>query len=362
MKIKKVFCMVLIFAIIVSILPQNVYAYNNMERECSVQEQLNGSKSNSDAVLAYYDVKTQTETLFTEKDLQETISEERNKGKIIGTSVEPQKATKSHVIHNLTKEEVERFEVARENTKEYYGIETSNIRAVDNRTLVSNPQADPYYRIAKLYFNHKLNASGTDWAGYVGTGFAIGYDLCATARHCLTDNYGNWATDFKAYYGYNGNNNTYCDLLKNVSAYIYYPQYITGKNADGTIQVDSDFDIAFVVWDKRTLEETGCFGMSSGLSEGMRLLTAGYPADRDNGNRMYRSVGSVSSFTDFRLRCNNIFCYPGQSGSAYYDSSLYAHGVITHTDLTSSGSVSGESSGRRFDSTLIEWLISAGHI
>lgn len=159
MKSRKVFIwMILIFAIIVSVLPQNAFA-DIMERECSVQEQFNGSNSNSDAVLAYYDVKTQTESLFTEKDLQETISEERNKGKIIGTSVEPQKATKSHVIHNLTKEEVERFEVARENTKEYYGIETSNIRAVDNRTLVSNPQADPYYRIAKLYFNHKLNAS-----------------------------------------------------------------------------------------------------------------------------------------------------------------------------------------------------------
>lgn len=353
--------MVITFAMIVALLPQDAYAYN-VESINTMQTVSDESGSDSDAVLAYYDVETQTETLLTEKDLQDTISNARKRNRSIGTTVEPQSAVEPHTIQNLTEDEIEQFDEAADNTREYYGETASNMRAIDNRTLVSNPQADPYYRMAKLYYTQKTNASGTTSGGYMGTGFAVGYNLCATARHCITDDYGNWSTDFKAYYGYNGYNNTYCDLLDNVWGYIYYPQYITGKSSNGKIQVDMDYDIAFVIWGERTVEETGCLGMSSEISNGMSLITAGYPGDRDNGYRMYRAAGNVTSFTNLRLKCDNIYCYPGQSGSAYYDAGLYAHGVITHTDMLSNDVVSGESSGRRFDATLIQWLQSNGYV
>lgn len=356
MKSKKIFVsLTLVFSMIVMLLPYNANACVMTKNT----EGLNDSSDNSDAVLAYYDVKTQKETLFTEKDLQDTISRAK-KVRNVGTQTEPKEATVPQTIQKMAEEEMRQFEEARQNTIEYYGETANNLRVVDNRTLVSNPQGGPYYSLAKLFYTKKTNAAGTTSSSYIASGFAVGKNLCATARHCLTDNYGNWASDFKAYYGYD--RGTYCDLLTNVSAYIYYPQYITGKNADGTIEVDSNYDIAFVVWGERTVEETGCLGMSSEISNGMNLISAGYPGDLDGGERMYQSIGNVTSFTNLRMNCDNIYCHPGQSGSAYYDTDLFAHGVMTHTRVSGTGEVIGDSSGRRFDSTLIEWLISGGYV
>lgn len=337
-------------------MPQSVSAN---EKENNTAHQLSDADSN--AVLAYYDVKTQTETLITADEIQDVVSGTQRRSSTNSKEFLPQSATEPQVPKRLTDEEQELLNEAKNNTLEYYG-ETPFSRAIDNRTLVSNPQGDPYYRIAKLYFSMAQNAAGTQKEGYMGTGFAIGPNLCATARHCLTDNYGNWVSDFKAYYGYNGMNNTYSNLLTNVSGYIYYPAYITGTNSDGTITTDSNYDVAFVIWGERTVEKTGCFGMNSAIDNGLSLRTAGYPKDRDGGYRMYEAYGDVTSYTDLQLRCNNIYCYGGQSGSPYFDSDYYAHGILTHTDLDGSGRVSGESSGRRFDYELIVWLQNSNYI
>lgn len=351
MKMKKIISVLMVFVLTIMMIPQNVLAFDS---ENSNKYQM--PDAGSDAVLAYYDVKTQTETLITEDELQAVLSSSQRRGNTSTAEFAPQTATEPQVQKSLTETEKQMFDEAKNNTLEYYGQSQMLTRAVDNRNLVSNPQADPYYRIAKLYFSHATNAAGTQKGGYMGTGFAIGPNLCATARHCLTDDYGNWSTDFKAYYGYNGNNNTYSNLFTNVSAYIYYPQYITGTGADGKITTDANYDVAFVIWGERTVEKTGCFGMSSDISNGMSLRTAGYPGDRDYGNRMYEAYGSVTSYTSLRLGCDNIYCAGGQSGSPYFDASYYAHGVLTHTNMLSATVVSGESSGRRYDYSLIVWL------
>lgn len=350
MKMKKIISVFIVFVMMITIMPQSVSAHeegNNTGYQVS--------DAGSDVVLAYYDVNTQTETLITADEIQDVVSGAQRRSSTNSTEFAPRSATEPQVPKQLTYEEQEQLNEAQENTMEYYG-ETKSSRAVDNRTLVSNPQSDPYYRIAKLYFSKATNAAGTQKAGYMGTGFAIGPNLCATARHCLTDDYGNWVSDFKAYYGYNGLNNTYSNLLTNVSGYIYYPAYITGTNSDGKVTTDSNYDVAFVIWGERTVEKTGCLGMSSSINTGLSLRTAGYPGDRDSGYRMYEAYGNVTSYTDLRLRCDNIYCNGGQSGSPYFDSDYYARGVMTHTDVNSSGGVSGESSGRRFDYTLIVWL------
>ena len=71
---------------------------------------------------------------------------------------------------------------------------------------------------------------------------------------------------------------------------------------------------------------------------------------------MYEAYGSVTSYTDQRLSCDNIYCAGGQSGSPYFDNDYYAHGILTHTRMLNSTQVSGESSGRRYDYSLIVWL------
>ena len=111
MKYRKIFIsMVVIFAMSVTFLPQNADAYN----VGSIHES-DESGSDSNAVLAYYDVKTKTETLFTEKDLQNAISKAKTRSSI-ETTIEPQGATEPHSIQNLTQYEIEQFEEARENT------------------------------------------------------------------------------------------------------------------------------------------------------------------------------------------------------------------------------------------------------
>ena len=349
MKMKKAFSVLMIFVLTIMLIPQDIFA-------CDLKDNCQSLDAGSDAVLAYYDVKTQTETLITEDELQAVVSSAQRKRSVDTAEFEPQSASEPQEQKLLTKKEKQMFDDAKNNTLEYYGESQKSTRAIDNRSLVSNPQADPYYRIAKLYFSETTNAAGTQKAGYMGTGFAVGPNLCATARHCLTDSYGKWVTDFKAYYGYNGYNNTYSNCFSNVSGYIYYPQYITGTNADGTITTDSNYDVAYVIWGERTVEKTGCFGMSSAISNGMNLRTAGYPGDRDNGYRMYEAYGSVTSYTDQRLSCDNIYCAGGQSGSPYFDNDYYAHGILTHTRMLNSTQVSGESSGRRYDYSLIVWL------
>lgn len=216
--------------------------------------------------------------------------------------------------------------------------------------------------MARLSFSKAKNAAGTERKAGMGTGFAVGSNLCATARHCVTDDYGKWVTDFRAYYGYNGSRNTYDCLMTNVKGYIYYPQYITGTKADGEIIADGNYDVAVVIWGESTIDKVGCFGIDYDISNGMNLKTAGYPGDLDNGNRMYEAYGSVTSFTDLRLCCNDIYCNGGQSGSPYFDSDWYVHGVLTHTGVNSSGVVTGESSGRRFDYTLYVWLQNNGYL
>lgn len=332
----RLFTFVIMFSLVVctlqAVLASNVVVHAGEKGESSL---------NDEVVLAYYDVKTGKETLYRASDF------EKMRGVRVNNVVYPKSATNEIVEKKLSTSEIENLNKAQ--TKDNFEMETISTRTVDNRMLVSNPQADPYYKIAKLYFNQAYNSLG-ETGNYMGTGFAVGNRLCATARHCLTDNYGNWSTNFTAYYGYNGNNNTYNNKLTNVSGYIYYPQYITGKNADGTIITDPDYDIAFVIWDQRTVEMTGCFGMNSALNNNMALRTAGYPGDLNSGLRMYESYGNLTGSTDLRMFCNNIYCMGGQSGSTYFDADQFVYGVITHT-------AEGASSGRRLDSAVIQWII-----
>ena len=331
----------------------------------------NVTSNNSDAVLAYYDVESKTETLYTANELQNMLNK-RNVAKNTTISSKSQMPEKKSNTKKLSTKEISDFAKAKADTMN----ETSNEVAYtqntltssastntnDGRTLVNDASSDPYYRIAKLYFTQYTSQDKSTSSGYIGTGFAVGKNLCATARHCITDSYGNFDTSFKAYYGYNGSNNTYTNLFTDVSGYVYYPQYIASTNDDGTINVNTDYDIAFVIWNNETVSLTGCFGMSSTISTGMSLRTAGYPGDLNGGLRMDEDYGTVTSYTNLRMNCDDIYAFGGQSGSPYFDSNYYAYGIMTHTTVDSLGNVIGNSSGRRFDGTLIQWLIDAGYV
>lgn len=246
----------------------------------------------------------------------------------------------------LTQKEKENFKEARRNTEKLEGIDplagddlafdiSAFSVANDTRTLVSNPTQYPYYMVCKLLIEHQ------DGSMYIGSGFAVGNSLCATARHCITQQDGQFVKSITAYYGYN--NGSYTNKFSNVSSYIYQPDYTYGETTN---------DYAFIVWNTKTVSQTGCFGLSDDLYTNMTLKTAGYPGDMYSGERMISGYGSLNSFDNTNLYMG-MYCAGGQSGSPIYVDGPYAKGVLTH-------SAGATTVCRRFGG-LISWLKNNGY-
>lgn len=222
--------------------------------------------------------------------------------------------------------------------------EMDGIIGNDDRTLVSNVSTFPYYSVCKLVVTF---ASDPDHV-YLGTGFAVGRNLCCTARHCITDSTGAFPTSVTAYYGYAGGSYTY--KATDVSYYIYSPAYTYG----GIIN-----DYAFISWQNTNSGNTGCFGMQENATIGTALDTAGYPSEQGyNGEWMYKCSGTLTNTTNDNLYFN-MDVAKGQSGSPIYvnaSSGPYVNGIITHK------TGAGYNIGYRINSDLIQWLIDNGHI
>lgn len=91
--------------------------------------------------------------------------------------------------------------------------------------------------------------------------------------------------------------------------------------------------------------------MAEGFDEDETLIRiAGYPSAL-GGNRMYTGVGSLVNTTDTKLWYTGITASSGDSGGPLFNENLYAYGVHTHSGP----------SGRRFKSSLIQWLIDEGY-
>lgn len=197
-------------------------------------------------VLGYYDISTGKETLYTEEQLEKEFSIDAKK--LTGAvKTKARKATKAYKKTKLTKQQKKEIATAKEDASiggETFGIQVSdgilgnNIKKIESaenftasnmgdysdRMLVSK-NASYYNLVCKLTgegdFYDTTNSKkfhGTS----SGTGFAVGKKLCATARHCITDSYGNWLTNIKAYYGYDGDANEYTNLLTNVAGYVFF--------------------------------------------------------------------------------------------------------------------------------------------
>lgn len=342
--------LLIVLAILVA--PSKMYASNEL------QIAADDNFDDLEVVLAYYDLDTQTETLYTAKELQERFSANSSYGDSLVASA-PMEPTVISSEKKLTPQEKASFLEAERNTLEKYGTATLKnsfnlLAAKDNRKQVDE-KSNPYYRIAKCQFTKYTDKNKTKIAAYEGTGFAVGYNLCATARHCITDDYGNFVTHFWAYYGYDGVDDTYTNRITDVAGYVYFPQYITGTNADGTIKTDPAYDIAFVIWEEQTVSLTGCFGMSSNISQNMSIRSAGYPGDLNDGDLMYETKGNILSFNNLTLSSNHCAA-PGQSGSPYFDDNFYAYAVLT------GGYSDGTVAGCRITATLIQWLKDQGHV
>lgn len=328
---KYILIQVIVFAFSVN----SVFASDDVIVEDSHKSDTSGQ------VIAYYDVSTGTETLYTVED--ESLSSLLNMDTLIST--EPQMPTEPAEVHKLTADEIEENQEAEiDDDSNYESIMPLSEVEGDPRTLVTNLKKYPNYCIAKIFCSKPKKEDPTTIGRYYGTGFAIGKSAFVTARHCITDMYGNWGMNIKAYFAYNGVTNEYSVKVGNPKAYVYYPEYISSIDADGRINTNKKFDIVIIIWEENIIDKTGCFGVKCSINDGTKIKTAGYPKELNGGKRMYKCSGTVKSHTKYRLFLNNAVVTGGQSGSPVFDSNGYAYGLVSHSDA----------SGQRFRVELLD--------
>lgn len=307
-------------------------------------------------VLVYHDLATGVDTMITAAEAKSKFGLNIDP-ETLSVCTQPQKPMGKLTEKHLTEEEIKQIEDANKNGIDefnkcnifapYSNVSTKQMTAsinataesnAETRTLVANPGQYPYCSTAKIY-------SGNTW---IGTGFAIGARVLATARHCLQDSNG-WKSSLIAYFGFDNNANTYRYKAENPVAYISCP----AETMTETLE-----DWVFVVWGEDTVSYVGHFGMTGAGYTGMPVKTMGYPQDLNGGNKMYECSGTILDCRDYDFE-SDLRVYPGQSGSPVYEVGAdgpYAIAIMTHTWYPVNRSLA-----RRIDSSLVEWLISNGY-
>ncbi len=303
-----------------------------------------------EAILAYYDVEKGTETLITKEDIQQQEKQHRN---FLESNLEPDYPALKPSLKQLTESEKEKLKEADMNTLlhgtgEIQTVPSFNaIAAIYNRTLIPNPNAYPYYSVAKLYLFAR------DGSRHSGTGFAVGSNLCATSRHFITDKNGNFMKSITAYFGYDGAANSYTYKTSKAAGYIYDPRY--KHDGNGT-------DIAFIIWaNTATISHTGNFGISKEIPVSPLIGTMGYPKDFYSELKMTESYDSIFNHSVRHLYSANISEARMQSGAPVFvmkSEGPYAIGILTDRNYPGTKPLMG----RRFDALIIKWLCFNGYI
>lgn len=314
--------------------------------------------------IAVYNVETEKETVDELKDVKKKIAIESDNPEIIPHRIKMTKKEKwiMEKARNLSEVQEDASVESQDNAENTIsplpkiaklemlvgGAATSSdemegIVGTDNRIWVSNTSQFPYYSTCKLIVTFASHPG----VYYMGTGFALGKNLCCTARHNITDETGAFPSSVTAYFGYN--NGTYTYKATDVAHYIYSPAYDYGEIIN---------DYGFIVWQNTGTSITGCYGMRENASIGSGLKTIGYPAEQGyNGELMYECVGQITGASNDNILFN-MDVARGQSGSPVFvnDGDYYVNSIVTHKTGTS------YNIGYRINSDLIQWLIDNGYI
>lgn len=263
----------------------------------------------------------------------------------------PQPAQSSMPCHTMTPEEQSLMEEADSTLPETDAVSAARATGL---SAVTNMNQFPYYCTCRIvaYFY-----TPTETTISQGTGFAAGGNLCATARHVITDDNGNFPNYLIAYYGYN--NNTYVFKIDDPKEYIFSSAYAKGNYKE---------DYAFIVWNNFGSANTGNYGMIDKPEIGLAVQSNGYPReDGYNGEVMYWGAGNIvsksSMGSDDLESCFafDLLLHGGQSGSpVYIDEGYgpYAIGIYTDRARIEFENVIKDqfSIARRITSSLISWL------
>jgi V8-like Glu-specific endopeptidase len=219
-------------------------------------------------------------------------------------------------------------------------LQARTVIGKDNRKVVKDTTVQPMRAITKLFMTFPNGQS------YTCSGAMIAAKYVLTAGHCIySKNDGGWATRVEAIPGLNDTYKPYGSAFAtNLRSY-----------SGWTSNQNSNADMGLITLDREIGNTTGWFNVSALPSvNGLKATVTGYPADRDNGLKMYTHSGKIRRSTATRMT------YPmdtagGQSGSPIYQPSTTAFPSVfgVHT----SGTVNGKTnSGVRIDSAKFQDL------
>ncbi|MFB3890015.1 MAG: CARDB domain-containing protein [Candidatus Bathyarchaeia archaeon] len=232
----------------------------------------------------------------------------------------------------------------------------------DDRSLVSysTTVSYPWRTICKLYITA---ADGTGWIGsgsIVGPGQGgHGYHLL-TAGHCVyMHDHGGWISSMQVIPGYDGAQDQAFEQTPYYSAWVTYMRTYTGW----TDYADHRHDWAVCTLDRCVGDYTGWMGRitadpSNSIYTGI-LNTAGYPGDKDSGERMYFDSDYGRTANEYN-HWYYMDTFGGQSGSPvwYYDgSSRYTATVHAYSDDGSGSNHGTRLNQDKFD-RISTWLSS----
>ncbi|MBW0256283.1 serine protease [Cellulomonas sp. PS-H5] len=168
----------------------------------------------------------------------------------------------------------------------------------DDRTRITNVTASPYVQMPLFIFDRPGNGTSAC------TGWLYGNRTLATAAHCLTDGQGTWYTNFRVYFGLDGNT-AYAQCGYNVLA--------APTGWDGT--TGSAYDWGVVVLNCNAGNVLGSMGYQAldSAPSGSWSVT-GYPADKSPANTMWTHAAPVAVQNSDKWKYE-IDTYHGQSGA-----------------------------------------------
>jgi V8-like Glu-specific endopeptidase len=170
----------------------------------------------------------------------------------------------------------------------------------DQRKLVRDTTVYPWRTVCSI----RMSFPG---GNFRGTGTLIARKYLLTSGHNVYDpDEGGWANSIEVVPGRDGTYAPY-GTAHAVKSYVLEPWVTSGHH---------DWDIGLVELNQEIGTATGFVGFAAYPSlRGVKGEQAGYPGDRDNASRQYRSGGKITSFSAEQMRYK-MDTAGGQSGSA----------------------------------------------
>lgn len=192
-----------------------------------------------------------------------------------------------------------------------------NIQVVDNRKVIGDTTQFPWSAVCKIIATFGENKK------WEGTGIMIGPHHCLTARHIIFDG-DTLAPKIEIIPGYDGSKSI--GDAEGLESLLSEGKTKTSREPFGRAKALScvywkDQDVALLITNHNIGKKSRWLGFATRTDErlnGSSAHLAGYPADKDDAERMYYDAGKIDKAEGDALYYN-IATYKGQSGAGVFE-------------------------------------------